>query len=459
MNGLEEGEDVMEEESCEDSEEGSDFEDDESDDEDDAPVPMMANPPMGGNQHALLASFLAQMPPAAASAEPDVAEPEMMQEQQAPEEVWENHLGDVSSSITKSLKATDEALAWFFHMLNQLQNNEPVDVSMDIDTPQLFDSLKDAIESNTGLTHIIFGARVWQLFSTLQQQELLRATKRHALSLRYFKMGSDSETAGPLGGPSVTETLLHALVTTGWKWTELEFRGMYFYAPQHIEWFRTLLRQTPTLKQVNVLNFYLHQDLCEPSTLDPILETVSQMPQLDELRLCRSLDTNTSTVVPALISPEAWQSLLAQKPKWWRLALDGLGLDDRHGHLLAAALQASPQCKMGDLLSLRHNPNLRDYASIMRACFCKQRMGEVSVDDESWVATFHLVRSMNNLHRRLEYVMPETGGYPSRDRWIEWLAVLGNIGWQDEAHRVNYLWFTLLEKPEFLRPQPTTTTT
>lgn len=49
----------------------------------------------------------------------------------------------------------------------------------------------------------------------------------------------------------------------------------------------------------------------------------------------------------------------------------------------------------------------------MRACFRKQRTGEVSVDDHSWVETFHLVRTMNNLHRRLEYVVPETGAIPT----------------------------------------------
>lgn len=95
---------------------------------------------------------------------------------------------------------------------------------------------------------------------------------------------------------------------------------------------------------------------------------------------------------------------------------------------------------------------MTDLDTLMRVRFCKQRMGEVSVDDRQWVETFHLVRSMNNVHRHLEYFVPETGGYPSRDRWIEWLAVLGNIGWQDEAHRVKYLWFTVLEKPNFVRP-------
>ena len=229
--------------------------------------------------------------------------------------------------------------------------------------------------------------------------------------------------------------------------------------PQHLEWFSTFLRQTPTLKQVNLLDFYLDPRLCVASALDPLLASAADMPTLDELRLCRAVDgTTVAASIPPLISPEAWQLLLTQKPKWWRLAMDGLGLDDRHAHVLADALRGSPQCKMGDLLSLQRNPRMTDLDTLMRVCFCKQRMGEVSVDDHRWVETFHLVRSMNNLHNRLAYVMPESGGYLSRNRWIEWLAVLGNIGWQDEAHRVNYLWFTLLEQPNFVKPQPVTRT-
>jgi hypothetical protein len=135
-----------------------------------------------------------------------------------------------------------------------------------------------------------------------------------------------------------------------------------------------------------------------------------------------------------------------------RLALDGLGLDNRHIQVLANALKASPTCKMGDLLSLKENPKLTDYGTLVNICSCKARMGSVLVDDPSWVATFDLVRSLNNLHRRLDYAVPETGGYPNRSKWVDWLSVVSNLQWEDDAHIVNYLWYTLLEKPDFIRP-------
>ena len=260
-----------------------------------------------------------------------------------------------------------------------------------------------------------------------------------------------TEERGPLGGPSLSTSLLEAMLSTEWQWTELELRGLCIYTQAHVDMLNLLVRRTTKLKQINLIDFDLSPELCQsPCCLDGLLEAAAGLCTLDELRLCRRAELGT--FVTNLVSPEAWQSLLTQKPKWWRLAMDGMGLDDRHAHVLAEALRSSTQCKVGDLLSLRNNPNLSDYKSIMDVCFCKQRMGEVTVDDPQWVATFHVVRSMNNLHRRLEYVVPETGGYPSRDRWIEWLSVLGNIGWQDDAHQVNYLWFTLLEQPNFVSP-------
>lgn len=42
----------------------------------------------------------------------------------------------------------------------------------------------------------------------------------------------------------------------------------------------------------------------------------------------------------------------AQMVAFGNVAMDGLGLDDQHAHVLTAAMQSSLQCKMGDLLGL-----------------------------------------------------------------------------------------------------------
>ena len=94
-------------------------------------------------------------------------------------------------------------------------------------------------------------------------------------------------------------------------------------------------------------------------------------------------------------------------------------------------------------------------------------MGLIKVDDKNWEGQFDLVRSMNNLHNRLDFVvsLPDSAGtvprargqykakcsFASREKWMEWLAKLGTgLAWEDDKHRINYLWFTLLEKPEFI---------
>jgi hypothetical protein len=107
---------------------------------------------------------------------------------------------------------------------------------------------------------------------------------------------------------------------------------------------------------------------------------------------------------------------------------------------------------MGDLLSLKENPKLTDYATLINISSCKARMGYIQLDNPSWVATCDLVRSLNNLHRRLDYVVPETGGYPSKSKWIDWLSKISTLPWEDDTHKINYLWHTLLEKPEYIQP-------
>lgn len=191
--------------------------------------------------------------------------------------------------------------------------------------------------------------------------------------------------------------------------------------------------------------------------LDPILSTVSKLADFDECRLsCGTPSSNP------LISASCLHQVLSHKPKWWRLALDGLGLDDQHCHVLTQAL-CQESCRFGDLLSLTMNPAVSriGWNQLFDALAHKQRLGLVKVDDKSWQATFDLVRSMNNIHGRLQFLEVGRGGgggekggttttYASRERWIEWLAKLSQISWEDDAHKINYLWYTLLEQPDYI---------
>jgi hypothetical protein len=86
--------------------------------------------------------------------------------------------------------------------------------------------------------------------------------------------------------------------------------------------------------------------------------------------------------------------------------------------------------------------------------FRKRRMGAVKLDNGGeWDAKFDLVRSMNNVHCRLDHILGDQGAYRNRFAWSEWLAKLNAVGWEDEKHKLNYVWFTLLEKPDFCYQQ------
>jgi hypothetical protein len=190
--------------------------------------------------------------------------------------------------------------------------------------------------------------------------------------------------------------------------------------------------------------------------LDPLVALVQTLPGFDELQVQvnRFNESSVSPPPPALLRPAVLKQMLSTKPKWWRLRLDGLALDDRHVQVLAAALQASPDCKMNDLLSIQDNPSITHSGlqHLYTVCINKQRMGLVLSDDEAWVATFDLVRPLNNLHRRLEY--RNGTQYKSRASWVDWLAVLGGLPWIGDARKVNYLWFTLLEQPGWVNDAP-----
>jgi len=191
----------------------------------------------------------------------------------------------------------------------------------------------------------------------------------HASTLTYWKMGNE-EKGLPLGSPTMTEALLKMWSNPNaqWKLTELEMRGMVFGSQEQVQTFANILQHQlgSTLKQVNILGFFLHPKMLALGSgphrpvFDCVLHSITKgCTALDELRLCRCVTPDSINTVP-LISPKSLQNILAVKPKWWRMGLDGLGLDDRHVQVLVTALKSSPSCKIGDLLSLQENPKLTE---------------------------------------------------------------------------------------------------
>ena len=371
----------------------------------------------------------------------------------SPSDRWQEFLNTIPRS--KVFKITDSDcqemdLETFHHQHNQV-----------------LDELMTSIRTHPGLTHVILEGRFLQILQKNQQRNFFESFwTRHCATLTYIRLGSDQCSPHFLDVDSlfmvlrtVPELRQQELQSNmGILLTELELRKISFDKTDQIISLEQVLNHATRLKQLNLLGIHVEDAIARGpwltsstsstvvSLFDPILNAAAELVHLDECRLvCLE-----ASLVP-LISPTCLSRVLARKPKWWRLALDGVGLEDQHCQVIAQAM-SDEDCKAGDLLSLTLNPAVSSLGwsqMFVDVLFQKQRMGLVKVDDAYWQATFDLVRSMNNIHGRLSF-LDEAGSYTSRERWIEWLAKLSQISWEDEAHKVNYLWFTILERPDFV---------
>lgn len=376
----------------------------------------------------LFRAFLSQIPP-------DHAVPVPV-ETRTPHQLWDDFIDEISTSRTKVLKITDACVEKY-----ALDDSARIDM--------VASQLIRAISSVRGITHVILGNSVLKFLKKNGEQKHILSTiiRDHYGSLTYVKLGSDDPSESSLFGLEAS-AILDPLkeYRNQLKLNEFEIRGLEIKSQDDINCISDILiGGKDSIRQLNLLG--LETDKAGQISFDPLLEAARQSTCLDELRIERI----GSFAGGDFVSTKGLKCLLAKKKKWWRLGLCGMGLTDSHCHIMAELFSRDSTCKVGDLLSLKNNPSISQlgYAAIFKVFFNKQRMGLIKVDDLEWERKFDLVRSMNNLHGRLQFV--EDGALENRGKWVDWLAKLGNLGWEDDKHKVNYLWFTILEKPDFVR--------
>ena len=408
--------------------------------------------------------------------------PAVPQDNRSPAEKWKDYLTGIQTRKTKILKLTDMQLQqeqWPF--LNSTNDDDDEEENW-VWINELVTAVSEAAavapmaDTNNGggsLTHAMIGAQMLSLLGVQGQKDLFRAVASHDTLSFFLIKGSDDSSdkkssTTALQMDAVTEALGNQS-TPGLSQMQLE--GIQFRSVEHVQqWSDVLAKKQKSLRQVNLLG--IDPLVAAPiGWLDPILKALSlaspeDSSPLDELRLVCSDTCNSPS-----ITSDALEEMLRHKKKWWRLGLDGLGLTDDHVQVLTSMFSRDDTCKAGDLLSLLNNPAItaNAFRHLFEHCFFwKQRMGLIKVDNKEWEAQFDLVRSMNNLHNRLEYVLVEKedesnnrgkassnkkykARFVSRGDWIDWLVKLGTgLPWEDDMHRLNYLWFTLLEKPDFI---------
>lgn len=325
----------------------------------------------------------------------------------SPHELWKTFLSNLSSGESKVLKITDACFEKYGR----------TDADMTAE-------LVAVVQSNPGLTHVILEDR---LLRHVQQAALFQAISVHCATLTYVKLVP--------GEGALDLSVMLQMLSTATALTELELHNISL-SQQQVDYFSQLLAAS-SLRQVYVFGIAV-----ESKILDPLFRGLSRLESLDELRLEGRAES--------MVSTEALEELLLYKQKWWRLSFDNLGLGDEHCSVIARMFARNENCKAGDLLSLLSNPAITDagFKTMFKVFFNKGRMGLIKVDDARWVAEFDLVRSMNNLHGRLDIV--PNGKIGSKREWIDWISKIGNQGWEAETKRLNYIWFALRQNPEIV---------
>mmetsp|Transcript_12537 Transcript_12537/g.25962 ORF Transcript_12537/g.25962 Transcript_12537/m.25962 type:complete len:434 (-) Transcript_12537:481-1782(-) len=333
----------------------------------------------------------------------------------------------------------------------KIMDTDIKDMGMDESQQQnaVIGELIGAVLQHKGLTHVILGGAFLRAFQGHQRNLYEAVWSKHFLTLTYLKLGSEECDPAIMdfsGLLNVLKTLRQPTQEDcrDLNLTELELVSFSIQHQEDIISLKTILSHANKLKQLNLLGIRIDKDIQAPGLVDPLLQTAAGIKSLDECRV-----SCTEPASGTLLSPYCLVELFSLKQKWWRLGLDGMGLDNEHCQIIAQAM-TQEACKAGDLLSLTLNPAIthQGFNKLFSVLFQKQRMGLVKVDDNYWQSNFDLVRSMNNLHGRLGFF--ESGSNISRIRWIELLAQLSQITWEDEAHKTNYLWFTILERPDFV---------
>ena len=336
-----------------------------------------------------------------------------------PTEMWNEYL----NGQAKVLKLTDACCAKF-ELRDSNMANEVV----------------QAIITNPGLTHVILGHRFIDL---VDQIELFNAiATHHANTLTYLKLNLEH------GGSSLNVNAMLSTLTSTKNLTELELQNVTLQqtVERQVDMLARIL-QASSLRQIYIFGLDVEDDEKQLGTLDPIFHSLSSLEPLDELRL----EGSGNPITGSFVSVEALQQLLLQKQKWWSLGLDNMGLGDDHCAVIANMLARDEKCKVGDLLSLKSNPAITQvgYNNLFTVLYRKGRMGLVKVDDAIWEAEFDLVRSMNNLHGRLDVVLD--GMITSKMDWIDWISRIGaSGGWEPDSKKLNYIWFALRDHPSIL---------
>jgi hypothetical protein len=293
-----------------------------------------------------------------------------------------------------------------------------------------------------------------------QQRGFLRAIC--ALPLDTLHIGGFRYTSNKTAINIHTSALLDALpVLNGW------FRRLHLYyidlsKEPDVEALSKIVvakqQRIDGLELINVespMNFNKQDEYGAVGCLDPLLYAASCLKQLEFFSL-------SSTRMPpddsSLVSPKALSALVSTVERMEELRLNCLGLNDSHCLVIRDVFLQSAYWRPGgiwqDELNLMGNPDISDegYSAFLSLINRVNSVRNFSVDDVDWEDKLNLVSQMNRDYGRLEYMT--NGTFTSerhRLQWLQKLASLPSSSNEEDAEQVNFIWYELLEHPEFMR--------
>jgi hypothetical protein len=313
----------------------------------------------------------------------------------------------------------------------------------------LLNALLSRLEENQTFTHVLVGFHFLLFAREDEQRRLYRA-------LENIQTLGDLSLSGPLGLNSLT-TLLESLPRLVRGLRQLEMFHIALSDQSEVELLAAAVGPDgESLEIVLFAELVSSDNENSMGFLDPILNAMSQRHHQPALFSLGGYDRPVNG--PSLVTVEALRLFLQSAVYLDEsvLSLPFLGLEDDHCKVVAESLVQRDISSDGALgaLDLTENPAIgrEGYEHILWLLNRAHWLGKVTVDDKSWQAKFNLVAEMNTKHGRGEFL--QSGIFDSKIEWVEWLARLAALDESEETDdpkdTLNFLWHTLIEKPEFI---------
>jgi hypothetical protein len=349
-------------------------------------------------------------------------------------------LGTIRRGEEGFLNLQDEAWAW----------EEPVDL----------DSIKEmvlaALEGNRTLRCVYVGYRFLRGMNEGNQRRFFHALE----NIPTLKTLRFEGLPGKDGGIRI-QVLLESLSRLVTGLHLLLIRGITLSDKSEVELLADALgARGASLRVFSMTGIFSRFNENCAGFLDPILRAVCRLPQQPPIFALTGNQSQEKGKGPSLITVQALRLFLQSAVDFTGaetrcLSLNALGLGDEHCKVLAELLAKHDGASKRALgqLTLRGNPAIGEegFEAILGLLNREHWLRKVTVDDKSWQAKFNLVAELKTKGRD-EFL--QSGVFDSKIEWVAWLARLAALDEGneevDDARRLNFLWYTLIEKPEFI---------